>query len=144
VESVEQAIAGKLWRSRVTAVLLAAFAAIALGLAAVGIYGVISYGVRDRTREIGIRVALGGTRADVLRLVMITSLKPVTVGIALGICAAIAASRFVTALLYQVTATDFSTYLWVVVTLICTAVLATGVPAWRATQADPVTALHHE
>jgi len=144
VESVEQAIAGKLWRSRVTAVLLAAFAAIGLGLAAVGIYGVISYGVRDRTREIGIRVALGGTRADVLRLVMITSLKPVTVGIALGICAAIAASRFVTALLYQVTATDFSTYLWVVVTLICTAVLATGVPAWRATQADPVTALHHE
>jgi len=143
-ESVEQAIAGKLWRSRVTAVLLAAFAAIALGLAAVGIYGVISYGVRDRTREIGIRVALGGTRADVLRLVMIASLKPVTVGIALGICAAIAASRFVTALLYQVTATDFSTYLWVVVTLICTAVLATGVPAWRATQADPVTALHHE
>jgi predicted permease len=144
VESVEQVIAGKLWRSRVTALLLAAFAAIALGMAAVGIYGVISYGVRERTREIGIRVALGGTRSDVLRLVMIASLKPVTVGIALGICAAIAASRFVTALLYQVAATDFSTYVWVVATLICTAVLATGVPAWRAIQADPVTALHHE
>jgi ABC-type lipoprotein release transport system permease subunit len=66
------------------------------------------------------------------------------VGIALGICVAIAASRLVTALLYQVTATDISTYLCVVVALICTGVLATGVPAWQAVQADPLTDLHHE
>jgi putative ABC transport system permease protein len=127
-ESMRQVIVDKLWRSRVTAMLLGAFAIIALGLATVGIYGVISYGVRARTREIGIRVALGGTQLDILRLVMIASLRPVILGIGLGICVAIGASRLVTALLYQVTATDISTYLWVVVALICTGVLATCVP----------------
>jgi len=144
VESMPQVIADKLWRSRVTAIMLGAFAIIALGLAAVGIYGVISYGVRERTREIGIRMALGGTRLNVLRLVMIASLKPVIAGIALGISVAMAASRLVTALLYQVAATDIWTYLWVVLTMICTGVLATCIPAWRAIQADPLTALHHQ
>ncbi len=106
VQSMQRVIADKLWRSRVSAMLLAVFAAIALALAAVGIYGVISYGVRDRTREIGIRVALGGTQLDILRLVMLQSLKPVAAGLVLGLGVAMAASRLVTALLYRVTATD--------------------------------------
>jgi predicted permease len=144
VESMQRVIADKLWRSRVSAILLGTFAAIALALAAVGIYGVISYGVRERTREIGIRVALGGTQADILRLIMIASLKPVMVGVALGTCVAILASRLVNALLYQVTATDAPTYLLVIVALIFTGVLATCVPAWRAIKADPLTALRHE
>ena len=144
VESMQRVIADKLWRSRVSAVLLGIFAAIALALAAVGIYGVISYGVRDRTREIGIRVALGGTRTDILRLVMTTSLRPVSIGVALGLCVAIAASRLINALLYQVTATDTATYVWVVVVLAVTGILATCVPAWRAIKADPLIALRHE
>jgi putative ABC transport system permease protein len=144
VESMQRAIADKLWRSRVSAMLLGIFAAIALALAAVGIYGVISYGVRERTREIGIRVALGGTQADILRMVMAASLKPVLAGVALGTCLAIAASRLVAALLYQVTATDPSTYLLVVFVLILTGILATCVPAWRAIKADPLIALRHE
>jgi ABC-type antimicrobial peptide transport system permease subunit len=141
---MQRVIADKLWRSRVSAVLLGIFAAIALALAAVGIYGVISYGVRDRTREIGIRVALGGTRTDILRLVMTTSLRPVSIGVALGLCVAIAASRLINALLYQVTATDTATYVWVVVVLTVTGILATCVPAWRAIKADPLIALRHE
>jgi len=144
VESMRHVIADKLWRSRVSAMLLLTFAAIALALAAVGIYGVISYGVRERTREIGIRVALGGTQLDILRLVMMQSLKPVAAGVALGLCLAMAASRLVTALLYQVTATDITTYLSVTLALICTGVLATCVPAWRAIKGDPLTALRHE
>ena len=144
VESMQRVIADKLWRSRVSAVLLGIFAAIALALAAVGIYGVISYGVRERTREIGIRVALGGTRTDILRLVMTTSLRPVSIGVALGLCVAIAASRLINALLYQVTATDTATYVWVVVVLTVTGILATCVPAWRAIKADPLIALRHE
>ncbi|HUE21052.1 MAG TPA: ABC transporter permease [Bryobacteraceae bacterium] len=144
VESMQRVIADKLWRSRVSAMLLGAFAAIALALAAVGIYGVISYGVRDRTREIGIRVALGGTQADILRLIMIASLKPVIVGVAIGTCVAIAASRLINALLYQVTATDAPTYVLVILALIFTGILATCVPAWRAIKADPLIALRHE
>jgi len=144
VESMQRAIADKLWRSRVSAMLLGTFAAIALALAAVGIYGVISYGVRERTREIGIRVALGGTRLDIWRLVMVQSLKPVGAGIALGICVAVAASRLVTALLYKVTATDITTYLCVTLALIFTGIVATCVPAWRAVKADPLIALRHE
>src|SRR5580658_5653709 len=144
VESMQHTIADKLWRSRVSATLLGVFAAIALALAAVGIYGVISYGVRQRTREIGIRVALGGTRLDILGLVMFQSLKPVLAGLALGICLAIGASRLVAALLYQVSATDLPTYLLVILALIVTGILATWAPAWRAIRADPLTALRHE
>jgi len=144
VESMQRVIADKLWRSRVSAMLLGVFAAIALALAAVGIYGVISCGVRQRTREIGIRVALGGTQADILRLVMIASLKPVAAGVALGLCAALAASRLVAALLYRVAATDITTYLCVTLALILTGILATCVPAWRAIKADPLLALRHE
>jgi predicted permease len=144
VESMQHTIADKLWRSRVSATLLGVFAAIALALAAVGIYGVISYGVRQRTREIGIRVALGGTRLDILGLVMFQSLKPVLAGLALGICLAIGASRLVAALLYQVSATDLPTYLLVILALIVTGILATWAPAWRAIRADPLAALRHE
>jgi putative ABC transport system permease protein len=144
VASMQHVITDKLWRSRVSAMLLATFAAIALALAAVGIYGVISYGVRERTREIGIRVALGGTQLDILRLVMKQSLRPVVAGVALGLCVALTASRLVTALLYQVTATDIATYMCVTLALMFTGILATCVPAWRAIKSDPLVALRHE
>ena len=144
VETMQQVIADKLWRSRVSAMLLGCFAAIALALAAVGIYGVISYGVRERTREIGIRVALGGTRLDIVRLVMAASLRPVAVGVALGIAAALLASRLIAELLYQVRPVDTATYSYAILVLMLTSFLATCVPAWRAMRADPLQALHHE
>jgi predicted permease len=144
VRTMEHVITDKLWRSRVSALLLGLFAAIALVLAAVGIYGVISYGVRERTREIGIRIALGATRLQVLRLIMTEGMKPVTAGILLGVSGALAASRLVTALLYKVTATDPLTFLSVIFGLIFVGILATCLPAWRATGADPLTALRHE
>ena len=144
VETMQQVIADKLWRSRVSAMLLGCFAAIALALAAVGIYGVISYGVRERRREIGIRVALGGTRLDIVRLVMAASLRPVAMGVALGIAATLLASRLIAELLYQVRPVDMTTYSYAVFVLMLTSILATCVPAWRAMQADPLQSLHHD
>ncbi|HUE04233.1 MAG TPA: FtsX-like permease family protein [Bryobacteraceae bacterium] len=129
---MQHVIADKLWRSRVSAMLLGCFAAIALALAAVGTYGVIFYGVRERTREIGIRVALGGTRLDM------------AVGVALGIAAALLASRLIAELLYQVRPVDMTTYSYAVLVLMLTSILATCVPAWRAMRADPLQALHHD
>ncbi len=144
VETMQRVIADKLWRWRVSALLLGTFAAIALALAAVGIYGVISYGVRERTREIGIRLALGGTRKDIVRVVMGQSMKPVAAGVVLGLGAAVAASRFISTLLYKVAATDALTYACVIGVLVLTGVLATCIPAWRAMRADPLSALRHE
>jgi ABC-type antimicrobial peptide transport system permease subunit len=144
VQPMEQVIAGQLWRSRLSAMLLSVFAGIALVLAAVGIYGVISYAVRQRTQEIGVRMALGATRRDVLTLVLRQSLMPVGIGIMLGTTAALLATRLVATLLYQVTATDPVTFVAVVACLAVTGVIATGVPAWRAMNADPLAALRSE
>ncbi len=144
MQTMERVIADKLWRSRVSAMLLGTFAGIALVLAAVGIYGVISYGVRERTREIGVRMALGATSWDVLRLVVTESLKPVLAGIVLGVGVAAAASRLVAALLYDVSATDTATYAWVIACLALTGVMAAWLPAWRAIKTDPLIALRHE
>jgi predicted permease len=144
VTTMEQVIADQLWRSRLSALLLAVFAAIALVLAAVGIYGVISYAVRQRTAEIGVRMALGATRRDVLALVMRESLMPVAAGIALGTTAALLATRLVATLLYHVTATDPLTFAAVVACLGGTGILATAIPAWRAMNADPLTALRRD
>jgi predicted permease len=143
-ETMTQVIANQLWRSRLSALLLGVFAAIALVLAAVGIYGVISYAVRQRTPEIGVRMALGATRRDVLALVMRESLTPVAIGITLGTTAALLATRLVTTLLYQVTATDPITFVEVVACLAVTGVIATGIPAWRAMNADPLASLRSE
>ena len=144
LQTMEKVIGDKLWRSRLSAQLLAAFAAIALLLAGVGIYGVISCVVRRRTQEIGIRLALGATRAAVVRLVLKESMKPVAMGIALGLAMALAATRLATTMLYGVTPTDPATYLGMTVCLSATAVLATLIPAWRALQADPVSTLRQE
>jgi predicted permease len=144
VQTMEQVIAAQLWRSRLSAMLLSVFAGIALVLAAVGIYGVIAYAVRQRTQEIGIRMALGATRRDVLTLVLRQSLMPVGIGIALGTTAALLATRLVATLLYQVTATDPVTFVAVVACLAMTGLVATAVPAWRAMNADPLSALRSE
>ena len=144
VRPMERVIANQLWRSRVTAILLMVFAGIALVLTAVGIYGVIAYAVRQRTQEIGIRMALGATRPRVMRLLLAQSLRPVGAGLVVGAVLALAAGRFVSSLLYGVRATDPAAFVVVTICLVTTGVLATGIPVWRALRKDPVRALRHE
>jgi putative ABC transport system permease protein len=144
VTTMEQRVASTLARPRVNALLLAAFAATALVLAALGIYGVIAYGVVQRTRELGIRVALGASAEVVLGMVMRQGLAPVLTGLAIGLGIAAVASRVLRSLLYGVTATDLATYATVAVFLTLVAAGASYVPARRAARSDPVKALRSE
>ncbi len=142
--SMEQVIADKLWRSRLATVLLGIFAGIALVLAVIGIYGVISYSVRERTQEIGIRMALGAQSSQVLRLTLVESLKPILAGTAAGLVLAIVLSRLMSTLLYGVSAMDLYTFVAVTAVLIVSATLAAYAPARRAAKVDPLVALRYE
>ena len=124
--------------------LLALFAGMALMLAAVGIYGVIAYSVSQRTHEIGIRMALGAERADVVKMVIGQGMRMAALGIAMGIAGAAAVSRILSAQLYEVSATDAATYLVVSILLLAVALAATYIPARRATAVDPLIALRYE
>ncbi len=140
-----QALIGKgLAQPRFNMVLLAVFAAVAMVLAAIGIYGVIAYSVAQRTREIGIRMALGAQRTDMLQMVLRQSLSMVLIGLALGLVAAFAATRLLGSLLYGVGANDIFTYVSVLLLLSATALLASYIPARRAMKVDPVIALRTE
>jgi putative ABC transport system permease protein len=129
---------------RLSAWLLGLFAGLALSLAAVGIYGVLSYSTEQRTREIGLRMALGAQRSDVLRLIVGQGLKAVAVGIAIGLVAALALSRVMKSFLFGVTATDPLTFASVALLLIVVALTASYLPARRAAKADPMIALGRE
>jgi putative ABC transport system permease protein len=124
--------------------LLGAFAAVALVLASVGIYGVISYSVTQRTHEIGIRLALGAKSRDVFRLVVGHGLWLALVGVAIGVAGALAATQLMTSLLYSVETADPATYVSISLLLILVAVLASYIPALRALRVDPMVALRHE
>jgi ABC-type antimicrobial peptide transport system permease subunit len=144
VQTLAQAVSRSLWRQRLQGQVLGTFATLALLLAAVGIYGVISYAVAQRTRELGVRMALGATRGQVLGLVLGQGLRLAVAGVAIGIVAALALSRVVASLLYGVSATDLATFVGVPVALALIAMLATLVPARRATRVDPVVAMRTE
>jgi putative ABC transport system permease protein len=128
---------------RLSVVLLGVFASIAMLLAAVGIYGVISYLVVQRTHEIGVRMALGAQRSDVLRLMMGHAMRLVLIGAAMGLAIAFVSSRALQAMLYKVGAFDFPTFAAVTFALVAVALLASYIPALRATRADPMIALGH-
>jgi len=131
-----------LWRF--TMLLLGVFAAVAVALAGVGIYGVISYTVTQRTREIGVRVALGAQSRDVLRLVLGRGLALVSVGIALGLAGGLALTRVISSLLFGVSSRDPLTFASVAALLAAVALLACYLPARRATKVDPMIALRYE
>ena len=134
---VSEAIA----RQRFSMLLLGIFAALALVLAAVGIYGVMSYSVAQRTHEIGIRMALGARRADVLKMTVNQGLKLVSIGMMLGLAAAFLLTRVLASLLFGISATDPVTFLGISLVLLVVAILASYLPALRATKVDPIIAL---
>jgi ABC-type antimicrobial peptide transport system permease subunit len=141
---MEEVIAGTLAVRRFSMTLLNAFAVTALLLASVGLYGVISYLVGQRTHELGVRIALGAGRRDVLRLVVNHGMKMALGGVALGILAALGLTRLLTDMLYGVSATDPATFTVIGLSLVAVALAACFVPAWRATKVDPLVALRHE
>ncbi len=131
-------------RQRLSMIVFVVFGAVALTLASVGLYGVASHSVTERTHEIGVRMALGADRADVLRLVVGQGLGTAAAGAVLGIAGALAMSRMVQGLLFGVRATDPATLSAVVVMLLAVAIAACTLPAWRATRLDPTMALRAE
>jgi len=137
-------IASAISQRRFSMILLGAFAATALVLAAVGIYGVMSYSVAQRSREIGIRIALGARGADVINLVVGQGLKLVVLGVGIGLGAAFVLTRLLSTLLFEVSPTDVATFLVTPVILSGVALAASFVPARRAARVDPMDALRNE
>ena len=144
VAPMEQVIAQKVADPRFYMLLLSSFSALALILAAAGIYGVISYAVTERTHEIGIRVALGAKAGDVLKLVITQGMKLVLAGLAIGLAGAFALTRVLTGFVYQVSVTDPITFTVLSLLLVAVAVLACYLPARRAAKVDPMVALRCE
>jgi ABC-type antimicrobial peptide transport system permease subunit len=129
---------------RVAGTFVGAFGLLALALAAVGVYGVTSYTTRQRTHEIGIRVTLGATKQDVLRLVLSHGLRLTLAGVGLGLILSLVLTRFLSGLLLGVTSTDALTFSSVAILLCAAALFACFLPARRATRVDPMVALRHE
>jgi predicted permease len=144
MQPMDDLIAESLATRRFSMILLAVFASLALALASIGIYGVISYVVGQRTQEIGIRMALGADRFEILRLILRTGGKLAIVGVALGLVAALAFTRVISRLLYGVTATDPLTLAGVSVVVVGVALFASYIPARRAAKVDPMVALRYE
>lgn len=144
VSEVTDLFAITIVQQRFNAMLLTGFALLALVLAVVGVYGVISLAVSQRTHEIGVRVALGAERSDILRMVVVSGLKSIVVGILAGLGLALALTRFLDSLLYEVEPTDPLTYAVVVVILASAGLVACYLPSRRATVVDPVEALRRE
>jgi putative ABC transport system permease protein len=141
---MEQLVASSLTRQRFYALLLGVFAAIAATLGAIGIYGVLAYAVGQRTQEIGIRMALGAERGAVLRMVLRRGVVLTVTGIALGLAGAAALTRYLSAMLFDLTPLDPATYIAVAVSFGLVALIASYLPARRATGIDPMVALRHD
>jgi putative ABC transport system permease protein len=144
VQSMEEALGAWAAERRLTMLVVAGFALLALALGAVGVYGVMAHLVTQRTREIGIRIALGAVPREILRLVLSQGVGLAVVGIAVGLLGALAASRLLTRLLFETEPTDLATFAGTAAALALVAVAASLVPAVRAVRIDPVDALRSE
>jgi predicted permease len=144
VETMEHVLSQSVASERLSVMLLALFAGLAFLLAAVGIYGVISYSVTQRTHEIGVRMALGASTRDILRLVVWQGMRMVVIGLGLGLLVSLAVTRVMASLLFNVRATDPATFILVSLLLVAVALAATLIPARRAARVDPMTALRCE
>lgn len=144
MRSMQQILNSYVARPRFNLVLLGSFAAVALLLAAVGIYGVIAYSVTQRTHEIGVRMAMGAQPADVLRQVVGHGMLPVLAGVLIGVAASLAATRLLTSFLFSIRPNDAATFTGVTLVVILIAFLASYLPARRATRVDPLVALRYE
>jgi putative ABC transport system permease protein len=143
-QTMEQVLSASVTDWRFRTILLGSFGALAVFIAAIGIYGVISYSVAQRTHEMGVRMALGAARGDVMRLVVGQGLRLALAGIAIGLVGATALTRFLASLLFGVKPTDPLTFVGVSLALAVVAVLASYLPARRATRVDPIVALRYE
>ena len=144
VETLEEVVSASVAQRRFQAALLLLFASVALALAVVGVYGLISYAVAQRTPEIGLRLALGAQRHNILGLTMARALGPILAGLAAGLAGALAASRLLTSLLFEVKPSDPATFALVAAMLGVVALGACLIPARRATRVDPMVALRYE
>jgi putative ABC transport system permease protein len=144
VNTLEVMVDNSMGQRRLSTVLLGTFAGLALLLASIGIYGVMSYTVAQRTRELGVRVALGASRQSVLGLVMRQGVTITLIGVSIGLAGAFGLTRVIATQLFGVKATDPATFGLVTVVLVAVAVAATLVPALRATRVDPLTALRED
>jgi putative ABC transport system permease protein len=144
VWTMDELIAASVAAPRFRTALVSVFAVVGLLLAAIGIYGVMAYAVAERTHELGLRVALGATSLDVIRLVLVEALALAAAGLAIGLLAAFAATRLITTLLFGVAPTDPATFGSIAAVLVGTALVASYVPARRAMRVDPMAALRCE
>ena len=144
IRTMEEILAASIARQRFSMLLLAIFAGVAMVLAGVGIYGVMSYSVAQRTHEIGIRMALGAQTSAVLKLAVGYGMMLVSIGIVIGLIAAFGLTRLMSTLLFGVTATDPMTFTLISILLVCVAAIASYIPARRATKVDPIIALRYE
>jgi len=144
VRALDEFVSDARAQRRFSMSLLAVFALLALVLAALGIYGVMSYAVTRRTRELGVRIALGAQSRDVLKLMVSEGIKMALLGLVFGLAGAVIVARVLAGLLFGVGATDPVTFAIVTLLLLAVALLACWIPARRATKVDPLTALRHE
>ncbi len=142
--TMTEVVSQSVWQPRLYAILFGVFAAMALALASVGLYGVMSYSVSERSREIGIRMALGAQRRDVLKLIVAQGMILTLIGTGIGLAAALALTRLMRSLLFEVSVTDPSTFAGLAALLSVVAMLACYLPARRATKVDPMVALKCE
>jgi putative ABC transport system permease protein len=141
---ISESISNSLYAARMGAILLAVFGALALLLASIGLYGVLSFAVSRRTRELGIRVALGARATDVFKLVLFQGMGLVTLGLGLGLVISLIVTRLLTSFLYEISATDRITFASTPLILMLVALLACYIPARRATKVNPLVALRYE